>query len=209
MAGGKVYTLDMPTKRKRDSAHPAARDIGDGIGVVGERMRARRKELGLSLDELAARTGLTGSFLSLIERDINNPSLDSLYRIAGALDVPPFYFSVSNGQNPVVRRNERVQITFPQGDVTSELLVPNLRNKLEVFISRVRASAGNVARTPKTASEECLYVMEGSLRVVLNEQEYVLGAGDSIYIHGFALREISAVGEEEAVFLSAITPPIF
>jgi transcriptional regulator with XRE-family HTH domain len=176
---------------------------------LGERVRERRKELELSLEELAARTGLTASFLSLIERNINNPSLDSLYRIASALEVPPFYFSAHNGQNPVVRRNERVQITFPPGDVTSELLVPNLRNKLEVFISRVRASAGNVARTPKTASEECLYVMEGRLRVVLHDQEYVLETGDSIYIHGFALREISAVGEEEAVFLSAITPPIF
>ena len=51
--------------------------------------------------------------------------------------------------------------------------------------------------------------MAGRLRVVLNEQEYLLEAGDSIYIHGFALREISAIGDTEAVFLSAITPPIF
>ena len=158
--------------------------------------------------------GLSASFLSLVERNVNNPSLDSLYRIAEALDVPQFYFSVdsyaaASAQNPVVRHNERIQITFPPGDVTSELLVPNLRNRLEVFISRVAPTAGNVARTPKTESEECLYVMEGTLRVVLHDQEYLLQAGDSIYIHGFALREISAVGEGEAVFLSAITPPIF
>jgi transcriptional regulator with XRE-family HTH domain len=181
----------------------------------GEQIRARRKELGLSLEELAQRTGLTASFLSLVERNMSNPSLESLRHIAEALGVPPFYFSQENdggmvtAQNPVVRAGERIQITFPPGDVTSELLVPNLRSKLEVFISRVQPAAGNVARAPKMASEECLYVMEGMLRVVLNEQEYLLEAGDSIYIHGFALREISAVGEGEAVFLSAITPPIF
>lgn len=203
----------MPNQRKAQRQQP--RETGDTAGVFGPRVRARRRELGLSLDELAARTGLSASFLSMVERDINNPSLDSLYRIAEALEAPPFYFSAANGysahdgQNPVVRRNERVKITFPPGNVTSELLVPNLRNKLEVFISRVHASAGNVARTPKTASEECLYVLEGSLRVVLHEQEYILQAGDSIYIHGFALREISAVGDGEAVFLSAITPPVF
>jgi len=190
-------------------------DRAEGLDPFGERIRERRKELGLSLEELAARTGLTASFLSLIERNINNPSLDSLYRIAEALDVPPFHFSAEDTMmsmlpaNPVVRRDERIQITFPPGDVTSELLVPNLRSKLEVFISRVQPTAGNVARTPKTASEECLYVLEGILRVVLDEQEYVLEAGDSIYIHGFALREICAVGNTEAVFLSAITPPIF
>jgi transcriptional regulator with XRE-family HTH domain len=192
----------------------SARAAGELLNPLGERVRERRKELGLSLEELASRTGLTASFLSLIERNINNPSLDSLYRIAEALDVPPFYFSVdyhsaAGVQNPVVRHNERIQITFPPGDVTSELLVPNLRNRLEVFISRVQPAAGNVARTPKMASEECLYVMEGKLRVVLNDQEYLLEAGDSIYIQGFSLREISAVGEGEAVFLSAITPPIF
>lgn len=201
----------MSTNRR--SARKAER--ADTLEPFGERIRERRKELGLSLEELAARTGLTASFLSLIERNINNPSLDSLYRIAEALDVPPFYFSADElsaspvPSNPVVRHDERVQITFPPGDVTSELLVPNLRSKLEVFISRVQPAAGNVARTPKTASEECLYVIEGTLRVVLDDQEYVLEEGDSIYIHGFALREICAVGDSEAVFLSAITPPIF
>lgn len=194
---------------------PRLTDAGNGASVrsFGERMRARRKELGLSLEELAQRTGLTASFLSLVERDMSNPSLESLRHIADALGVPPFYFSQENGgtamHNPVVRAAGRIKVTFPPGDVTSELLVPNLRNKLEVFISHVKPSAGNIARTPQMDTEECLLVLEGQVRVVLHEQEYVLSAGDSIYIHGFALREISAVGETEAVFLSAITPPIF
>ncbi|HAJ35146.1 MAG TPA: MerR family transcriptional regulator [Chloroflexi bacterium] len=190
--------------------------VADGAPTrsFGEQIRARRKELGLSLEDLAQRTGLTASFLSLVERDMSNPSLESLRHIAEALGVPPFYFSQENGgaatmQNPVVRATERIKITFPPGDVTSELLVPNLRHKLEVFISHVKPSAGNIARPPQMDSEECLLVLQGSLRVVLNEQVYELSAGDSIYIQGFALREISALGEEEAVFLSAITPPIF
>lgn len=188
----------------------------DGVPVrsFGDQIRARRKELGLSLEELAQRTGLTASFLSLVERDMSNPSLESLRHIAEALGVPPFYFSQENGgaaamQNPVVRASERIRITFPPGDVTSELLVPNLRNKLEVFISRVRPSAGNIARPPQMDTEECLLVLQGALRVVLNEHVYELFEGDSIYIQGFALREICAIGEDEAVFLSAITPPIF
>lgn len=199
---------------KAQTTRPLAAIDGVAARSFGAQMRARRKELRLSLEELAQRTGLTASFLSLVERDMSNPSLESLRHIAEALGVPPFYFSQENGSdqapvNPVVRAGERVKITFPPGNVTSELLVPNLRSKLEVFISRVQPAAGNVARAPKTASEECLYVMAGRLRVVLNEQEYLLEAGDSIYIHGFALREISAVGEGEAIFLSAITPPIF
>lgn len=202
----------MSTKAQSNRSSGAIN--GAAMRSFGDQIRARRKELGLSLEELAQRTGLTASFLSLVERDMSNPSLESLRHIAEALGVPPFYFSQKNGgaatmQNPVVRATERIKVTFPPGDVTSELLVPNLRNKLEVFISHVKPSAGNIARPPQMDTEECLLVLEGTVRVVLHDQEHLLTAGDSIYIHGFALREISAVGETEAVFLSAITPPIF
>ncbi|BAL98106.1 MULTISPECIES: helix-turn-helix domain-containing protein [Caldilinea] len=203
----------MPTREQTN--HPDVTGNGEQThSSFGSRIRARRKELGLSLEDLAQRTGLTASFLSLVERGMSNPSLESLRHIAEALGVPPFYFSHEPDptppmlQNPVVRAGERIQITFPPGDVTSELLVPNLRNRLEVFITHVKPSAGNIARPPPLETEECLLVLKGKVRVVLNDQEYVLSEGDSIYIHGYALREISAV-EEETVFLSAITPPIF
>ena len=104
------------------------------VRIVGERIRDRRKELGLNLRELAQKTNLTASFLSLVERGHNTPSLDSLRRITEALDVPLFYFNQTNGQNPVVRSDKRIKITFPPGDLTCELLVPNLRNRLEMII---------------------------------------------------------------------------
>ncbi len=107
---------------QRESRKPARTPV-EALNPLGERIRERRKELGLSLEEVAARTQLTASFLSLIERNINHPSLDSLYRIAEALEVQPFYFSADSppatiAQNPVVRRDERIRITFPPGDVT-------------------------------------------------------------------------------------------
>lgn len=176
--------------------------------LVGQRIRQRRKERGLSLRELAEQADLTASFLSLVERGHNTPSLDSLRRIAAALDVPMFYFTQSNSHNPVVRRNERIKITFPPGDLTMELLVPNLRSSLEVFISRVHSSAGNIARPTIHASDECIYLLEGRLKVCLQSGEYILETGDSISFNGITLREICAVGEQEAVFLSAITPPV-
>ncbi len=187
-----------------DIAFPPARQAE----LVGQRIRQRRKERGLSLRELAELVDLTASFLSLVERGHNAPSLDSLRRIATALDVPMFYFTQSNSPNPVVRRNERIKITFPPGDLTMELLVPNLRGPLEVFISRVHASAGNIARPTTYASDECLYVLEGELQVCLQSGEYILETGDSITFNGITLREICALGEQEVVFLSAITPPV-
>jgi transcriptional regulator with XRE-family HTH domain len=186
--------------------HDAHEELDDSFGM---RMRMRRQQIGMSLTDLAALTDLSASFLSLVERNLSRPSFESLRRIADALDVPPFGLSQEKSANPVVRHNERIQISFPPGDVVSELLVPNLRNKLEVFISHVKPSAGNVARKPLANSEECLLVLEGTVRVVLNGMEHLLQPGDSIYIHGSGLSEISAAGDADATFLSAITPPIF
>jgi len=177
-------------------------------GVSGARIRERRRECGLSLQALATRTGLTPSFISLIERDINRPSLESLRRIAEALEVPLFYFTETNDENPVVRHDQRVRVTFPPGHLTCELLVPGLRHRMEMFISHVHPSAGNIARAPQHDSEECLYVVQGSLRVRLQGTDYVLQAGDSIYFHGSSLQEICAQGRRQATFISAITPPV-
>jgi transcriptional regulator with XRE-family HTH domain len=187
---------------------PSAKASASRSGI-GARMRARRKELNLSLQDLAGRTDLTASFLSLVERDRNQPSLASLRRIADALQVPPFFFTHTNDKNPVVRQNERVRLTFPNNGVTSELLVPSLRGRLEVFITHARPSAGNIAIPPNHDTEECILVMEGQLRVKLTSGEYTLEAGDSITFHGPSLLEISASSRREVVFLAASTPPVF
>ena len=59
---------------------------------LGDRVRERRQQLGLSLRDLAERSELTASFLSQVERGVTSPSIDSLRRVANALDVPVFHF---------------------------------------------------------------------------------------------------------------------
>src|SRR3954470_9288818 len=55
---------------------------------LGARVRALRRERGLTLKELGHRAGLSHPFLSQIERGLARPSLSSVERIAAALDVP-------------------------------------------------------------------------------------------------------------------------
>lgn len=49
-------------------------------------LREKREERGLSMNEVAQRSGLSHSMISLVERDLRNPSLDTLLRIAEVLD---------------------------------------------------------------------------------------------------------------------------
>ncbi|MBN1317131.1 MAG: helix-turn-helix transcriptional regulator [Anaerolineales bacterium] len=178
--------------------------------MIGEKINARRNELGLSLRALAKEVDLTASFLSQIERDQADPSIKSLRRIADALGVPMLHFlSEDEVANPVVRRGRRKRLMIPESGVTYELLTPDLDRKMEMFVAEVHPSDQNIAYPLPYATEECILVLEGGLRITLGDNEYDLKAGDSIYFDCSILNNLIATGDEPAVFVSAITPAVF
>ena len=67
------------------------------------------------------------SYTHLVERDVTEPSITSLRKIAKALDVPIFYFLLDTEEySPVVRSENRKVLKFPQSHLTFELLTPDL-----------------------------------------------------------------------------------
>ena len=57
--------------------------------VLSANIKARRKELGISQEKLALVSGVDRSYMSEIERQIANPSIDALLRISNALQIAP------------------------------------------------------------------------------------------------------------------------
>jgi transcriptional regulator with XRE-family HTH domain len=50
-------------------------------------LRDERKRRGLSMNQVAERSGLSQGMISLVEHDLRNPTLDTLLRIADALEL--------------------------------------------------------------------------------------------------------------------------
>jgi transcriptional regulator with XRE-family HTH domain len=50
-------------------------------------LREKRNQRGLSMNQVAERSGLSQSMISLVEHDLRNPTLDTLLRIADALEI--------------------------------------------------------------------------------------------------------------------------
>ncbi|MEM7344662.1 MAG: XRE family transcriptional regulator [Chloroflexota bacterium] len=176
---------------------------------IGERIKTRRKELKLSLRELAEQVELTASFLSQIERDQSSPSIESLRKISQALEVPIFYFLAEpNGKSPVVRRNQRLKLQKPNSNLVFELLTPDLNRQMEAVMFEQEPGGGNYALIPTQYTEEFIYVLQGQLEVKLGETVYQLGAGDSIYFEGPTLRSLSAIGDQTLRVIAVVTPPI-
>ncbi|MCL5039071.1 MAG: cupin domain-containing protein [Firmicutes bacterium] len=178
--------------------------------MLGEKIREKRQEKGISLKELAERTQLTPSFLSQVERDLAEPSITSLRKIAEALEVPIFYFLVDrDGHNPVVRRNERRVLSVPQSHLAFELLTPDLERKMEVMMARLEPGAASSDMPLSHPGEEFILVMEGAMDIDIGGEVYHLDEGDSIYYFSSVPHRLISVGEKDLVFLSAITPPRF
>jgi transcriptional regulator with XRE-family HTH domain len=63
--------------------------ISDAARIFGERVRARRQELGKSQEQLADDTGLHWTFVGQVERGRRNISLHNILKIAHGLLVDP------------------------------------------------------------------------------------------------------------------------
>ncbi|HTE64935.1 MAG TPA: XRE family transcriptional regulator [Candidatus Binatia bacterium] len=204
----------MTTTRQARSSKPARGGSDGPVAAIqrddelGRRIRTLRTERGLTLTGLAARVGITRSFLSSVERGIAYPSLLVLRSIAAALEVPVFMlFTAPEANGMVVRKGARKAIRPPGAAVSYELVSPDLRRKIEMIIVRLKPGLDSAAMAHE--GEECALVLHGRVAITVGDVEYELDEGDSIYYDSGLPHKARAVGDEPAEIVSAITPPNF
>ncbi len=179
-----------------------------GAGIDGTRLREERVGAGLTLRDLAAKTELSVSLLSQLERGATTPSIHSLKRIAGALDVSIFQLLAGDGPaQVVVRADRRRKVILQEGDLDYELLSPDAKRKLEVWLGRLEPGASSGPEPATHESEEFIFVLQGHLRIEFGTIVHELGAGDAIQYDGNQPHLISNPGPGRLEFISALTPP--
>lgn len=57
--------------------------------MIGNVLKLIRKDRGLSQEEIAGRTGLDRTYISMLERNIKQPSITTIFLLAEALDIKP------------------------------------------------------------------------------------------------------------------------
>lgn len=146
---------------------------------VGERLRAIRRERGLTIDQVAQSTGLTKGFLSQLERDLTSVSLSALARICAALGVR--FGDVLDDQptGAVIRREEATTWTVV-GNHEDVVLSPPEEQRLNLIESRIPPGvrSGDALYT-FPADAELVYVLAGSLELRIGEQVVTLSAGET------------------------------
>ncbi|MFG3104999.1 helix-turn-helix domain-containing protein [Streptomyces sp. NPDC048182] len=164
---------DDGTRRERDDG-PAA-EPEDVLDAVGPRLRALRRERGLTLADLAAATGVSESTLSRLESGQRRATLELLLPLARIYHVPldDLVGAPRTGDPRIhlkpIRRFGRVFIPLsrrPGGMQAFKLIIP--------------ASSKAAEPTPQTHEGfEWLYVLDGRLRLLLGERDLTLTPGEA------------------------------
>ena len=146
--------------------------------AVGIQIKHWRTERGLTLANVAERSGLNVGYLSQIENDKASPSLQCLTSIADALDVPAAWFLIEDLPAPtVIRANERPTTTTDMGRVEHV----DGRSSREVTILEVTSAAiGDRVGAHSHAGEEHHIVLRGRFRMTQGEHAIDVGPGDYV-----------------------------
>jgi transcriptional regulator with XRE-family HTH domain len=191
--------------------------FASSLVAVGARLREIRREARLSLRDLATSSGLSASFLSLVERGECSLSLTSLFAIARALDIDPgdvlnaaattpqprAEYGIWRGVRDAVRHTvvgEREYFPF-EADVPGGIVNP--------LFFRMQPTL-TMAPVTSHDGEEVAFVLSGTLCVRLRDEEVELGPGDAIHFssqtpHAIANRTRGVV---EALWLTVGAAPV-
>lgn len=155
-----------------------------GVPSVALRLRQMRRQRRLSLGALEAKSGLTKSYLSKVERGLTVPSIASVLKLARAFGVPvgQLFGEATDEQSVcVVRRGERRRIVRPgtaKGYRYEAIAYKRWRKCMEAFIMHPpRQFDGD--KLFEHEGEELIFVLKGRVEVVFTDRKVVLGLGDA------------------------------
>jgi len=148
--------------------------------VVARNLRTRRTDRGMTLVELAERSGVSRRMLTLIEKGEGNPSLGTLERVGRALGVP---FAALVGAD----RPGEVHVTAPGAMITpwrSEhgygRIAVTGPQAVELWDWRLDPGDRYDADPDPTGAQELILIVSGRLTLELAADRYVLPAGHAV-----------------------------
>ena len=181
-----------------------------GRPEIGRKLRRLRVKLGLTQEELAARTELTKGFISQLENDITSPSIATLMDILEALGTDIAAFFNDRSEERVVFTPED---TFEKEDGEAgnviRWLVPNAqKNALEPILVSIRPG-GRTDELDPHEGEEFGMVLNGTVTLVDGDAKHRVHKGDSFYLHPQGVHWLENNGKTPAKVLWISTPPSF
>ena len=163
---------------------------------VGRTLRALRESRQLSMGALARAAGLSKTIVSKIEAGDSNPSLESLWRLASALDVTlsDLIGDPSPPSARVTRNGEGSPISSSSGLQGRLLHAEGAPHRTEVFVFELVPGAQYTSDSHMPGTEELVICLQGTLEVGPAANRESLHDGDALWFpadipHGYSSRD--------------------
>jgi transcriptional regulator with XRE-family HTH domain len=191
-----------PASQERSSGQKHKRE------AIARRLAQLRRELGMTLAEVARQTGVSISFLSSLERGYSSASIATLQKLARLYKTNVLsFFADEDSPRRLVRARDR-KVLKPNSGVEMELLASGSKI-MEPHLFRIAPGAGSGGSYDHDG-EEFIYVLQGKLEVWLDEVErYLLEPGDSLYFESTHAHRWQSLSDKETLLLWVNTPATF
>jgi transcriptional regulator with XRE-family HTH domain len=158
------------------------------ISLIAESIRRERDRAGLSLTELAKRAGIAKSTLSQLESGVGNPSVETLWALGVALDVPFSRLVDQPRQTVRVIRAGEGPVTYAQRSKYAATLLascpPNARR--DIYLIQVQPGQPRLSDPHNPGTTEHVVLSTGRAMIGPAGQPADLGPGDYISYPGDA-----------------------
>ena len=178
--------------------------------TVGPRIRALREAEGLSLRDLAERSGVSAPMLSQVERNETSPTLSVAHRIASGLELSlSQLLRLDEGPPVTVVRSGDAKPGRERGGHRTEVLTP-ARPGQRAELSRHTLDAGAATGDPgdpplhEPGAREIAHVQDGALVLCIDGARHELRAGDTVTFDADLPHHFENPGPGAATFLAVV-----
>ena len=175
---------------------------------IGIKIRALRLKNNLTQEELADRCELTKGFISQLENDLANPSIDTLNDILMVLGTNMGDFFSNEESEPLVFHKEDY-FSKDYGDSVTTWLVPSAqKNAMEPILLDLNEKGANETDMPHEG-EEFGYVVAGTIKVTVGNRSFIAKKGETFYYKADRKHSLENVTDKKATVLWISCPPNF
>jgi transcriptional regulator with XRE-family HTH domain len=197
-----------PKAKKPAGAESPAEQGTDLAPVVGKNLKRLRTERGLSLERLAQSSGVSRAMLGQVELGQSAPTINVLWKMAKALDVPFSALIASNtsGGAKVMRAEAAKRLMSSDGSFQSRALFPyDEPRRVEFYELKLSPKGVEKAEPHAPGTTENLVVAKGSVEILMGADIHKLDTGDAILFEADLPHVYRNVGATEAVLYLVMT----
>lgn len=181
----------------------------DLILLLGDKIRSKRTEQNITLEQLAEKAGVSKGLISQIENNRTVPSLPVLFNIIHSLgeDLKTFFESMHDHVNHskvlIIRKGEEKEFRKEpvKGFSYKRIIAKNIVSQTTDVVLLELKKGAERKQMIQTDAFECKHILKGKVEYQVEEEKFILNTGDTLFFDGRLKHRIRNIGNGEAILL--------